>query len=1128
MAINVLNVPRLCIVVLPIPPISSRLRILILRHEKVPNSARLPCPWRSPSRSPSSHGRSRKSFKITMADSSSESEYYHHGRLDRQKSRTQRHNAADVTSKIHTLTSTLQDTNRNLRQVDQMLGQYRDYSNEQTEAIENLRDTLEQSIGQLRSQRLFRNSGVRSTSLSSLYVSDLDGPSVTDHPLQPSSPLRDSRELQGPRLPRSRSSCVRFLDEPDDLVQLHSLHQSLRDLSNEQARLGDDLNRELSRRNRSDAQTKKTLEELSVRLDESQRQDTVTERVEKRLQEIERVIHNERQLGEMRQEQLGLMSLQFQEALKKQDTKASENEGLMKTKLRQSESEKIQLEQELETSRRLLSQSESSRESLLLQMEDLRSQLMTYQSQQISRQQINHQNELEDERRFKRGAERSDQEKQELDKQILELKAKLNHNAMMSEVQELKRCIERKDKEKVHLEEQTEALASDLEKREKQQVRMLEQLTEIQKRYEECENERTLANSQVRELVQQAEESTKEAERYLSEFQRSEALRQESEKKKEELRTKAQESIRQWKLKYKASERELEKQNESVLHLTEKNNQILKEKDELKGQLHLASCRIENLRQELNDIISKRANQEEELHCKERKLSEMKCKQMDLEQEVRTLRDTINQLENELQKHTRVHYQIAIEKQCLEKEIADIKISQEKDKEKLFEFQETIKNLNSSRAELVNKVAEEEKAKKEVLKNLSDLKKMEASNQEERSSVIRQLKVERDIHQRELEDLQIELQNMKTKHDRNIQELKLQFKQEQNEVESHFKSLKSESLEDKNMAKIHRWQAEKMKIQCEKMAGDLAHQEDENSKLKRKYHLVKQHLEDKEKQLCNDKENLRRMEETKLQLKDQLLSMETEQESIFNTLGKEIDAACEIFSRDSLDKFKAISTKIDIHHDVHHDPHRWLAESKTKLQWLCEEAKERENREKKLRQQLLSYRHQLKDMTQLKESEQQSLFDQIEKQDQLLEEIHREKKDLLEKSQKKDEEMEYLQNRVYALEKSTQVALDHLESVPEKLSLLKDFKAFGDKKMNVSSPSDSGECFLSSWKECSSTFKHSSSLSQAGSHIKKMIPLDSISNKEDTTNVIMNGIRSRARKEKFDSNKNKMESSSSH
>ncbi|KAM9065364.1 centrosomal protein of 128 kDa isoform 3-T3 [Sarcophilus harrisii] len=1064
-----------------------------------------------------------------MAESSSESEYYHHSRFDRRKPRTPRQHATDVTSKIHTLTSTLQDTNRNLRQVDQMLGQYRDYSNEQTEAIENLRETLEQSIGQLRSQRLFRNSEVRSASLSSLYVSDLDGPNVTDshHDMRSSSPLRDSREPQGSRLHKSRSTSVRFLDEPDDLAQLHSLHQSLRDLSNEQARLGDDLNRELSRRNRSDAQTKKTLEELSVRLDESQRQDT---------------------------------------ALRKQDAKASENEGLMKTKLRQSESEKIQVEQELETSRRLLAQSESNRESLLLQIEDLRAQLMTYQAPQISRQQTNQQNEHEDDRRFRRGLERSDPEKQEMEKQISELKAKLNHSVMMSEVQELKRCIERKDKEKAQLEEQTEALASDLEKREKQQVRMLEQLTEIQKRYEECENERIRANSQVRELVQQAEESTKEAERYLSEFQRSEALRQESEKKKEELRTKAQESIRQWKLKYKTLARDMEKQNETVLHLTERNTQMLKEKDDLKGQLNLASCRIENLRQELNDIINKRANQEEELHCKERKLSDMKCRQIDLEQEVRTLRDTVHQLENELQKHNRVHNQITTEKEHLEKEIADIRIIREKDKEKLFEFQETIKDLNSSRAELVNKVAEEERAKKEALKNLSDLKKMEGSNQEETSTVIRQLKLERDVHQRELEDLRTELQNMRTKHDRNIQELKLQFKQEQSEVESHIRSLKAESLEDKNVAKIHRWQLEKIKIECEKLAEELTHQEDENSKLKRKYHLVKQQLEEKEKQLHNDEEYLRRMEETKHQLKDQLLSMETEQESIFDMLGREIDTACEIFSSDCLDKFKAISTTTDIHHDVRYDPHRWLAESKTKLQWLCEELKERENREKKLKQQLLLYRHQLKDMTQLKESEQQSLFDQIERQEQLLEEIHREKKDLLEKNQKKDEEMEYLQDRVCALERSTRVALDHLESVPEKLSLLEEFKDFGDsryprdvtegryakykelvdslqhqlddynnrlkklkeRKTNMSPPTDRGEGFFPSWKERSRTFEHSSSLSQPSSYVKKMIPLDSISPKEDATNVFTNGIRSQARKEKFDSNKNKMQSSSSH
>lgn len=48
-------------------------------------------------------------------------------------------------------------------------------------------------------------------------------------------------------------------------------------------------------------------------------------------------------------------------------------------------------------------------------------------------------------------AERYEREKQELEKHILELKAKLTHNTAMSEVEELKRRIEHKDKEKAQL-----------------------------------------------------------------------------------------------------------------------------------------------------------------------------------------------------------------------------------------------------------------------------------------------------------------------------------------------------------------------------------------------------------------------------------------------------------------------------------------------------------------------------------------------------------------------------------------------------------------------------------------------------------------------------------------------------
>ncbi|XP_007437614.2 centrosomal protein of 128 kDa-like [Python bivittatus] len=51
--------------------------------------------------------------------------------------------------------------------------------------------------------------------------------------------------------------------------------------------------------------------------------------------------------------------------------------------------------------------------------------------------------------------------------------------------------------------------------------------------------------------------------------------------------------------------------------------------------------------------------------------------------------------------------------------------------------------------------------------------------------------------------------------------------------------------------------------------------------------------------------------------------------------------------------------------------------------------------------------------------------------------------DLLEKTIRKEEEICTLQERITALETSTQLALEHLESVPEKLNL-EDFRDFGN------------------------------------------------------------------------------------
>ncbi|XP_075859926.1 centrosomal protein of 128 kDa isoform X2 [Microcebus murinus] len=1097
-----------------------------------------------------------------MAESSSESDHFRfRDRVSRWTARsthreTGSYPTVEVTEKVNSITSTLQDTSRNLRQVDHMLGRYREYSNGQAGTIEHLKESLEQSIDQLRSQRLLRNSGGRSISVTSLSTSDLDGGSVADsHRFPPTSPLKDYGDPQCVKRIRSRSG-IQFVREPADTVQLHAFHQSLRDLSSEQIRLGDDFNREFSRRSRSDAETKRALEELTEKLNEAQKKEVVSDRVEQRLQEIEREMRTERELVERRQDQLGIMSLKLQEALQKQEAKADEDEGAIKNKLRQTETEKNQLEQELELSRRLLNESEGSRETLLLQVEELRTQLtkaegdrkgLQHQVFQISKQQSKNEDEQVVDWRFRRGIER---EKQDLEKQVSDLRVQLNFNAMASELEELKRSMEQKDKEKAHLAAQVENLTRELEKKEKQQLQMLDQLREIQNHFNTREAERKHADRQISELTLHAEDATKQAEQYLSELQQSEALREEAEKRREDLKLKAQESIRQWKLKHKKLERELEKQSETLDQLSSKNNQILKEKDEMKSQLYATLQQTESLRKELNDVLTKRALQEEELHLKEEKLSDIKCHQADLELEVKNSLDTIQRLESELKKQSKIQSQMKTEKIHLEEEIAELKKSQAKDKTKLLELQESIKDLSAIRADLANKLAEEERAKKVVLKELSDLTAQMKSRDEETATVITQLKLERDVHQRELKDLTLSLQSVKTKHEQNIQELMKHFKKEKSEAENHIRTLKAESLEDKNMAKAHRCQMEKLKSQCDRLTEELTQTESENKKLKLKYQCLKDQLEEKEKYISNEEEHLRRMEEARLQLKDQLLCLETEQESILVVIGKEIDAACKTFFRDSMEKLKVFSSGPD----THYDPHRWLAESKTKLQWLCEELKERETREKNLRQQLMLSRQQLKDMTENKEAELQCLFQQIERQEQLLEEIHREKRDLLEETQRKDEEMGSLQERVIALETSTRVALDHLESVPEKLSLLEDFKDFRDtrssseridgryskyrvrrdslqhhqddtKYRNRSFKDDrtsmggsyTRELDLSSSWQDRSHFLSSPRFSHLNSYSKRNVAPDSASIKEDATSLPMNGTSPQSKNEEYES-----------
>ncbi|MED6289787.1 hypothetical protein CHARACLAT_006520 [Characodon lateralis] len=159
--------------------------------------------------------------------------------------------AADISGKISTLANTLQDTSRNLTKVDRMLGQYREHADDQAEAMTLLRESLEDSINQLQTPRLSRTNEVPSSSASTLHTSDLEACSASEgQRFYPTSPLRDYTGSPRRRR-RSQSAGVRFKDSNLVADNVHTVHQTLRDLRCDQQRLSDDLDREILRRNRS-------------------------------------------------------------------------------------------------------------------------------------------------------------------------------------------------------------------------------------------------------------------------------------------------------------------------------------------------------------------------------------------------------------------------------------------------------------------------------------------------------------------------------------------------------------------------------------------------------------------------------------------------------------------------------------------------------------------------------------------------------------------------------------------------------------------------------------------------------------------------------------------------------------
>uniref|UniRef100_A0A096M010 Centrosomal protein 128 n=1 Tax=Poecilia formosa TaxID=48698 RepID=A0A096M010_POEFO len=943
--------------------------------------------------------------------------------------------AAEISDKISTLANTLQDTSRNLTKVDKMLGQYRDHADDQVEAMTLLRESLEDSINQLQTRRLSRTNGVRSSSVSSLHNSDLEAYSGSEEKrFQPTSPLKDyGGSHKGRR--RSQSAGVHFRDSTraaDDFSQIHSVHQTLRDLYSDQQRLSDDLDREILRRNRrSDIDTRRAMENLSEHMTVSQRQDSVSSRVERRLQERRAEWRAARDDDQQEYIKINLCSVQIQslENLGRCQVRPDEREDALTARLLRAEREKSKMEQELGRARRLLEQSEDRRESLVQQVENMRGELLRTRAEktavhrpqtetsQLGAQLCSSHAEREGDRVFHQSGNQcalSSMTKQSIMRQN-------NKASVRSEVEELRRALESKERENLRLSLQVKEFSSDMEGREEQHLRILDQLKSMQV---------------IAEWSFQSRGQTERKE--------MEALVLESARSKNELKTRAQEAVRQWRAKCRRLQKELEDAEvQGRLH-EEKALQVSREKESSEAQLKTLSQQAEASRRELGEALGRLALREAELHRKGVELSEAHQRQLALQQEIREVKEASAVLHEESQRQTSTIARLREENHILEEQ-ADVQARRlHRDQEDKAELQTTLKQMTAAHAQLSLRLAEEENARKDMQRATTELQAKLTLLQEERTSLSQQLQLEREVHQKELNNMAATVKDDRTRKDREVQETLRLCRQENDELSTQLREIKADAVSDKELRVALHIKLDRMKDECDKLVAQLHTKDDAYSLLQRKYQQLKQELKDKYLSVSVDEQ--RRVSESELlRLEKKIVTMEAERETVLSSLGEELDAVCRSLVRNGQDKLQVISQRPGLVKD----PHHWLAETKTKLRWLSEEVRERDAKERRLRKQHQQTRDELKALRQSRSSEQETLQQRLDQQEKLLLSLSTEKKELLERSRAKEEEMRSFQDRVLDLEMNTRIALEHLESVPEKHCLLDDFKDLEESRQQM-------------------------------------------------------------------------------
>ncbi|XP_002735713.1 centrosomal protein of 128 kDa-like [Saccoglossus kowalevskii] len=938
---------------------------------------------------------------------------------------------------VTALTTTLYDTNRNLREVDRMLGQYRDASDSQSSAINRLRENLARSSDKLKEERLKRSLLRDSRPLRS---SDLDE-DIPSRRYRPTSPLRDYGESgEYSRRRRRRKASVRFEGEPEE--QLHDIHQSVRDISSDQVRLAEDLEREVERRTNLDYEHRRAISQLS----DSMRQvgsraadESVSNRVERRLKEIEDEIRLQRTLKQPPMDSIGMVPADLRQAMRSQSI---EEDRQLRERMIKSEIEKQHLLSDYETTKRKLDQSEGSRNALKQKIEELEDQLsrsghdrselkdkLSEYASVLEEEGLPFSRQARRERKFHDERQKQEEQKQQLEREIHNLKSQLTKSSGIRELEEVKQDFVKSERQRAQLSDHMEALNQELTSKEKYQAKLINQLKDVTDKYNDTDQQKQLAMSQLEETQKRLRETNREADLLADKLRDTQRFLEDAERKKDEMKVKAQETVRQWKQRCKKLEKEVDRHKHSSQQLMSRNEQLARENETGKTHSFTNIHRLESLQRELNEALAIRAQQDEQLRIKDIELNETKSFKMDLDKELRDTRAFMDKLDNELQ--TQIARQAALkeEKMRVEEELITVKSSFQQAQDQLQNHRDEVRELSSEKTELSTRLAEESSRRQDVQCRLEESRQQESAAREEIAKLINDMKREQESHSHSVSDLRREVQEMKAREDQTIQEIARNMKREKAEMEAEIHTMKLSKADDKSTIKQLRRQAEKMKLELEKVCEDLAHSQDEFMRVKKKYERLKLGLEEKTQHAEEGDNRVAELERDLQQTHNELEQLQIEYENMLHSVGSEIDLLAWMSSKE---KFQILSPPTK---GIYTDTQKWLADKKMKLQWMQEEARQRQESEKSLKHELNRSRTDVHEAVSAGMKDRHYYESELQRQGEILDEVAMQKQVLEVNNKEKSEKVYALEDQIAELTRQIETrakALERsLDSIPE-------------------------------------------------------------------------------------------------